>query len=141
MALPKIVVSPKRISQATNILKVAGPLGGVVSALVAEFVVQQFEKRAPASVPGVTQAINFGQTELVGNAPFLGSVKVRDLPSLAPSISAAASLLIKRGKLTTTKILTAAAAYGTKVMIRRQGYNPKGLADFKKEEKPYELMF
>ena len=94
-----------------------GLIGTATATAVLEFGTQLIDRYAPAQVNSIMSR------QVVGNAPFLGTVSIRDTIVLAPAITSAIGA-VKGGGSKKGNIMNALAGYGTKVMLRRTGLNP-----------------
>ena len=97
-----------------------GVLGTATATAVLEFGTQLIDRYAPSQVNRIMSK------QVMGNAPFLGSISVRDTIVLAPAITSALGAV--KGGSKKGNIMNALAGYGTKVMLRRTGLNPKLLS-------------
>lgn len=73
------------------------------------------------------QAANLMNTVITTSAPALGTIDVRDAIVLLPAEQQAYKALSSGNKQ--AHIINALASYGTKVILRRTGLNPKEIAD------------
>jgi len=73
------------------------------------------------------QAANLMNTVITTSAPALGTIDVRDAIVLLPAEQQTYKALSSSNKQ--THIINALASYGTKVILRRTGLNPKEIAD------------
>ena len=73
------------------------------------------------------QAANLMNTVITTSAPALGTIDVRDAIVLLPAEQQAYKALSSGNKQ--NHIINALASYGTKVILRRTGLNPKEIAD------------
>ena len=73
------------------------------------------------------QAANLMNTVITTSAPALGTIDVRDAIVLLPAEQQTYKALSSGNKQ--THIINALASYGTKVILRRTGLNPKEIAD------------
>ena len=77
--------------------------------------------------PHLPQVANMMNTVITNNAPGLGTIDVRDAIVLLPAEQQTYKALSSGNKQ--THIINALASYGTKVILRRTGLNPKEIAD------------
>ena len=73
------------------------------------------------------QAANLMNTVITTSAPALGTIDVRDAIVLLPAEQQTYKALSSGNKQ--AHIINALASYGTKVILRRTGLNPKEIAD------------
>ena len=73
------------------------------------------------------QASNLMNTVITTSAPALGTIDVRDAIVLLPAEQQTYKALSSGNKQ--THVINALASYGTKVILRRTGLNPKEIAD------------
>ena len=111
MALQQLLKPASLLSKAK--LGIGGIPGVIVGTIAIELVSQQIEARVP-------QSQQILQRQITSDAPFLGSVDVRDAGTLAFSIKELLKL-VRKGK---PNIKTILVNYGTKVILRQQGINP-----------------
>ena len=77
--------------------------------------------------PHLPQVANIMNTVITNNAPGLGTVDVRDAIVLLPAEQQTYKALSSGNKQ--AHIINALASYGTKLVLRRTGLNPKEIAD------------
>ena len=77
--------------------------------------------------PHLPAAANVMNTVITNNAPGLGTVDVRDAIVLLPAEQQTYKALSSGNKQ--AHIINALASYGTKIVLRRTGLNPKEIAD------------
>ena len=77
--------------------------------------------------PHLPQVANMMNTVITNNAPGLGTVDVRDAIVLLPAEQQTYKMLSSGQKQ--AHFINALASYGTKIILRRTGLNPKEIAD------------
>ena len=106
-------------------LGMKGAAGAAAATVALEAGTQLLERFVLA--PHFPQAANIMNTVITNNAPGLGTVDVRDAIVLLPAEQQTYKALSSGNKQ--AHIINALASYGTKIILRRTGLNPKEIAD------------
>ena len=116
----KMLLSPISLTRKANILKIGGTLGGaVVATIVLELITQALTKTIPQA-----NEIASGDIPGIQSVPFIGTVTLRDVPSLTPAIAGAMAILKGRSK---TGAMMIAGSFAGKAALRAAGLNPDEL--------------
>ena len=124
MQILKTITSPTKLISKLS-LGMKGAAGAAAATVALEAGTQLLERFVLD--PHLPQVANMMNTVITNNAPGLGTVDVRDAIVLLPAEQQTYKALSSGNKQ--THIINALASYGTKIVLRRTGLNPKEIAD------------
>ena len=124
MQILKTITSPTKLIDKAK-LGMKGAAGYAAATVALEAGTQLLERFVLD--PHLPQVANMMNTVVTNNAPGLGTVDVRDAIVLLPAEQQTYKALSSGNKQ--AHIINALASYGTKIVLRRTGLNPKEIAD------------